>query len=201
MRGDVGLTRAIATELLELTDVHGLPQPRTHAFSYVGWAMVRAGETAEGLARLAEAERQLFALGAVVHATFVLGLRADGLLIAGDYTSGLEQIDRALAMAGEGGELVYLPQLHSIRAGLLVKLGGVSDPEAEASLQKALAIARQTDAKGFELVAATALARLWAEQGRRAQAQELLAPIYGWFTEGFDTPDLVEAKALLDELS
>ena len=76
------------------------------------------------------------------------------------------------------------------------------DPaKAEDSFRTALAIAREQGTRGYELRAATSLARLWREQGRRADAHELLAPIYGWFTEGFDTPDLKEAKALLGELT
>jgi class 3 adenylate cyclase/predicted ATPase len=197
---DAEAVLATATELVELTDVHGLPQPRVHAFSYLGWALARSGGTAEGLARLQEGERQLTAMGAVVHATFVLGLRADGLLAAGDYAEGLEKIDRALAIAAEGGEHVYLALLHRIRAKLLVHARGASDPAVEASLKQALAIARQQEAKGFELGAAVTLARLWVEAGRRDEARDLLAPLYGWFTEGFDTPDLMEARALLDEL-
>jgi class 3 adenylate cyclase/predicted ATPase len=201
MRGDVEAARANATELVELTDVHGLPQPRAHACSYLGWALARSGDTAEGLAQLEEGERQQTALGAVIHATFALGIAADGLLAAGCYAEGLEQIDRALMLAVEGGERAYMALLHGIRAKLLVQVRGASDPAVEASLQQALAIARQQETKGFELGAAVTLARLWAEAGRRAEARDLLAPIYGWFTEGFDTPDLVEAKALLDALS
>jgi predicted ATPase len=186
--------------LIELTDVHGLPQPRVHAFAYLGWALARSGDTAEGLARLQEAERQLTAMGTVVHATFALGLRADGLLAAGDYAKGLEQIDRALALAAEGGEVVYVELFHQIRASLLVHARGPSDPVVEAALQQALAIARHQEAKGLELGATVTLARLWGEAGRRDEARELLSPLYGWFTEGFDTPDLVEAKTLLAEL-
>jgi adenylate cyclase len=163
--------------------------------------LVRSGKTAEGLARLREGEQQLTALGAVVHATVVLALGADGRLAVGDYAAGLEQIDRALAIAEGGGERAYLALLLRIRARLLVHLRGASDPAVEASLHEALAIARQQEAKGFELGAAATLALLWAEAGRRREAHELLAPIYGWFTDGFDTADLVEAKSLLDELS
>jgi predicted ATPase len=78
---------------------------------------------------------------------------------------------------------------------------GEGEAEAEASFQRALDVARGQKAKCFELRAATSLARLWQRQGKRAEARALLAPIYGWFTEGFDTRDLIEAKALLDELS
>ena len=148
MREDVETVRSTATELIKLTDVHGLPQPRVHAFSYLGWALTRSGERAEGLALLLEGERQLIAMAALVHATFVLGLRADGLLAAGLYAEGLEQIDRALAVAAEGGEHVYLAPLHRLRAKIAVRLRGAGDPAAEASLQQALAIAQQQETKG-----------------------------------------------------
>jgi len=200
MRGDVKAARATAIELVELTDVHGLPQPRAHACSYLGWALARSGDIAEGLAQLEEGERQQTALGAVVHATFALGIAADGLLAAGCYAKGLEQINRALMVAVEGGERAYLALLHGIRAKLLAQVRGASDPAVEASLQQALAIARQQETKGFELGAAVTLARLRAEAGRREEARELLTPLYGWFTEGFDMPDLIEAKSLLAEL-
>jgi predicted ATPase len=77
---------------------------------------------------------------------------------------------------------------------------GTPQAEAEAWLQQALAVARRQQAKSLELRAAMSLARLWQQQGKQAEAHELLAPVYGWFTEGFDTADLQEAKALLDEL-
>ena len=72
--------------------------------------------------------------------------------------------------------------------------------EVQSTFEEALRVARRQQAKSYELRTATSLARLWAEQGRRAEARELLAPVYGWFTEGFDTADLKEAKALLDQL-
>ena len=89
--------------------------------------------------------------------------------------------------------------MHRSRGNLLYALG---DPSAaEESYHQALAVAKRQSAKLWELLAAVSLARLWHDQGRRTEARDLLAPIYGWFTEGFDTPDLKEAKALLDALS
>jgi predicted ATPase len=84
---------------------------------------------------------------------------------------------------------------------LLLRQPGTPQAEAEAWLQRALDVARRQQAKSWEVRAAMSLARLWQQQGKRAEAHELLAPIYGWFTEGFDTTDLQEAKALLAELS
>ena len=80
-------------------------------------------------------------------------------------------------------------------------LGLNRSEESQNALEEAIRVARRQQAKSYELRAATSLARLWGEQGRRAQARDLLAPVYGWFTEGFDTADLKEAKALLDELA
>ena len=88
--------------------------------------------------------------------------------------------------------------MHRLRGDLLNAIGDVAD--AERSYQQAIAVAKRQSAKIFELRASTSLARLWRDQGKRAEARDLLAPIYGWFTEGFDTPALREAEALLDEL-
>jgi predicted ATPase len=139
-------------------------------------------------------------MGGLSHLTFAQGLRAEALLSAERHAEALEHAERALATAAEIGERAYLSRLHRIHGELLLLARGAADPEAEASLQQALAVAREQDARGWEIGAATALARLWAEQGRRAQAQELLAPICGLFSEGFGTRNLRDAKALLDEL-
>jgi predicted ATPase len=89
-------------------------------------------------------------------------------------------------------------ELHRVRGDLLNANGDVA--AAERSYQEAVAVAKRQGAKMFELRASTSVARLWRDQGKQKEARELLAPVYGWFTEGFDTPDLKEAKALLDEL-
>ena len=107
------------------------------------------------------------------------------------------------------GERYYEAELHRQRGELLLLRAAKSHPtqgsleqaEAEACFQHALDVARQQQAKSLELRAAMSLARLWQRQGKQAEARELLAPIYGWFTEGFDTADLQEAKALLQDLT
>ena len=91
-------------------------------------------------------------------------------------------------------------ELHRLRGELQLALPKPDQSDAEACFGRALAVAREQQAKFWELRAATSLARLWRDQGKRAEARDLLAPVYGWFTEGFDTPDLKDAKALLDEL-
>lgn len=120
----------------------------------------------------------------------------------------LGQVEAAMAAAREGltraerrGERLRVAELHRLRAACHLAGSGDDRGAAEAALQAALTVARQQGARMWELRASCDLARLWAEQGERQKAHELLAPVYGWFTEGFDTPDLKAAKVLLDELS
>jgi predicted ATPase len=96
---------------------------------------------------------------------------------------------------------VYEAEVHRLKGELLLRQAVPDVPQAEACFQQALTVARRQQAKSWELRAALSLSRLWQQQGKRAEARELLAPIYRWFTEGFDTLDLQEAKALLDELA
>jgi class 3 adenylate cyclase/predicted ATPase len=201
MLGDVASVSATARELLELADAHGIPVPRAHALHYLGWALAHSGDAVAGLARMDEGMKMLERMGARVHATFVGGLVADALLIAGRYVEGLEQVRRTLEIGAQTGESSYASWLHRIRAELLKHTDGAAGAEIEASLNQAIAIAQQQDAKGWEIGATTDLARLWTEHGRRAEARDLLAPVYGWFTEGFETADLKAAKVLLDELA
>ncbi len=109
-------------------------------------------------------------------------------------------VTAALAMSAQLAQPLWDADLHRLDGDLILATGGAPE-EAAAHYQQALDIARAQDAKSFELRAATSLARLWRDQGRHAEARDLLAPLYAWFTEGFNTGDLKDAKALLDELS
>ena len=113
---------------------------------------------------------------------------------------GLSLLAEALATAHKTGERFYEAELHRLMGDLLLEEVPLNVSEAENSFSRALDVARRQEAKSLELRAATSLARLWGEQGRRGDARRLLSPIYGWFTEGFDTADLIDAKALLDQL-
>ena len=124
---------------------------------------------------------------------------AEAYLGAGDALMGLEAVEGAIRFAEEAGVCFWNAELLRLKGALLARLS--SRAEVEASYQEALALARRQQARSLELRAAISLARLWRDQGKRDEAHDLLAPIYGWFTEGFDTLDLKEAKALLDELS
>jgi predicted ATPase len=200
-RGDRAAVIASASELLILSEEIEHPQSRANALISLGWALGQSGEIAEGIERLNEGLGIYSELGAKLYMTRYLSLAAETYLAAQRYSEGLEHVARALDLAAETGEQFYVSRLHQMRAELLLHAHGPKDEAVEASLSQSLAVAQQQDARGWELRAGTSLARLWLDHGRRDAARNLLAPIYGWFTEGFDTADLKEAKALLDRLA
>ncbi len=129
------------------------------------------------------------------------GYLAENYCTIGDATNALEAIEKGFAFADASGEHWSDAELLRMRGVVLAQRDGVDgNDDAEACLRRAVEDARSRDAKSLQLRAATSLARLLRDQGRSAEADETLAPVYGWFTEGFDTPDLKDAKALLDEL-
>ena len=120
---------------------------------------------------------------------------------SGQAEEGLRLLAEALATTHQQGSHLWEPELYRVKGELLLRQPVPDAPEAESCFRQALDSARRQEAKSLELRAAMSLSRLWQQQGKRAEAHALLAPIYGWFTEGFDTPDLREAKELLDALS
>jgi len=128
--------------------------------------------------------------------SYFLALLAEVYAKAGDSAQGLALLDEALAAVDKNGGRWCEAELHRIWGELLVVRG----EDAEAAFNRALAVARSQEAKSLELRAATSLARLWQRQARHAEARQMLAEIYGWFSEGFDTPDLRDARALLEQL-
>jgi predicted ATPase len=150
------------------------------------------------------------ATGVVQWRPFWLALLAEGYGQVGAIDEGQQVLAEALAVVQQTGERVWEAELHRLKGELVLQArrqppgpgGDLSHAaESKACFHQALAVARRQQAKALELRAATSLARLWQQQGKRAEAHSLLAPIYGWFTEGFDTIDLQEAKALLDAIS
>jgi len=119
----------------------------------------------------------------------------------GQFDEGLRSIDEAISIIQRTGISCYEPMVYQARGELLLAQNPSNGPDAEECFHIAIAIARRQQAKSWELRATTSLARLLGKQGHRDEARNMLADIYGWFTEGFDTADLKEAKALLDELS
>ena len=131
---------------------------------------------------------------------FHLGLAADVRSRAGQHEAAKATFAAAFTALESSGDMPFAADLHRLRALALLRASATATGEAIADLQRSLEIARQQGARSLELRAARDLARLWAERGERRKAHDLLAPIYGWFTEGFDTADLKDAKVLLDEL-
>jgi predicted ATPase len=113
----------------------------------------------------------------------------------------MQLVEAAFEHIGASDERVYEAELMRLKGELFLQDSGGARSEAETCLRQALAVAREQKARAWELRAATSLARLWRDQGRRTEAHELLAPVYDWFTEGFEIADLRDAKALLDELA
>ena len=126
---------------------------------------------------------------------------ADVCAHLGHTEDGLHALAEAHTLVEQHEERWWEAEVCRLRGVLLLRQPGTPQAEAETWLQRALDVARRQEAKSLELRAAMSLSRLWQQQGKRAEAQELLAPIYGWFTEGFDTMDLQEAKALLEALA
>jgi len=132
---------------------------------------------------------------------FHLTLQAEALALVGEIEEALAALDDALAEAAVSGERGWSAETHRLCGELTGRLPHPDPAKAEDSFRTALVIAREQGTRGYELRAAKNLARLWGKQGRRAEARDLLAPVYASFTEGFHTADLKEAKRLLDELS
>ena len=153
------------------------------------------------MSALRESLAGLYATGTDVRRTYYLALLAEVLGKADQYEEGFQVLAEALEFAVARGERWWEAELHRLRGELLLARSRDNLAEAEDCVHRAMAIAREQHAKSFELRAATTLARLWGDRGRRGEAHDLLAPVYDWFAEGFDTADLKDAKALLDELA
>ena len=164
-----------------------------------GAALVGQGAVDDAIARIREGVTAWTQLGRTIYLPYGLAFLAEGLARHGDRAAALAALREGLQIANATGEHNWDAELHRLTGTVLLAENKLD--EGQACLQQAIRIAQAQQAKSLELRAATSLARLWGEQGRRAEARDLLAPVYGWFTEGFDTADLMEAKALLDELS
>jgi class 3 adenylate cyclase/predicted ATPase len=200
LRRDWRAQRERAADVIALGDIHGFPLWRGLGRMYRGLARVMAGEGVVALVEVAEGRRLAAGTRQRGGLPQLLGVLADGQREAGEHAAALGIVEAGLAVAIETGQHNWDAGLYHLKGELLLASDPASPAEAAALFCRALDIARAQEAKSFELRVATSLARLWLRQGKCAEARALLAPVYAWFTEGFDTSDLVEAKALLEEL-
>jgi predicted ATPase len=191
-----------AEALMALATEQGFAQHVAQATIMRGWVLAAQGQGAEGTAQMRQGLAAHQATG-IARQRLYYPLLAEAYGSIGQTAEGLSLLAEALATVDRTGERGWAAELHRLQGELLLAQVGERQqvPEAEACLHQALDVARRQQAKSWELRAATSLSRLWQQQGKRAEAHELLAPIYGWFTEGFDTADLQEAKALLEALT
>jgi predicted ATPase len=175
-----------------------------------GWALAEQGQGKEGSRQICQGLDALQAMGVGLSRPSYLAMLAEAYGKEGQATEGLKVLAEALAMVNKNGESVWEAELYRLKGELLLVQEGYrpqavgcrdKTEEAEACFLKAIEVARKQQAKSLELRAVMSLAKLWQRQGKQKEAHEMLAAIYNWFTEGFNTKDLQEAKALLDELS
>jgi TOMM system kinase/cyclase fusion protein len=202
------LTHERAEAAIALAAEHGFAVFGAGGTIFRGWALAaRSIELGpgqepreEGIAQIQQGMAAWRATGAEALRPYYLALLAEASGKRGQVEEGLHLLAEALAVANDTGECRWDAELHRLKGELLLARPAEHHAEAETCFRQALDVARRQEAKAFELRATMSLARLWQRQGKRAAAYALLAPIYGWFTEGFDTADLQEARALLVEL-
>ena len=168
-----------------------------------GWALAMQGRRTAGIIQMWEGLAAWRSAGSELDRPWLLGLIADLSGRDGRTAEGLHILSEALALIDTTAERWYEAELYRLKGALLRMTDGgrpMADDPPEVCFQKALEIARHQQSKSLELRAATSLANVWQSQGNRNEAHELLAPVYNWVTEGFDTVDLREAKRLLDKL-
>ena len=189
-----------ADELVPLAEDQGFPYWLAAGKLLRGWAITEGGDLESGLAMMRDGLAGWRATEAELYMPYNLALLAEAHATAGQPAEALGLVTEALGWSQRTGEHWFEAEQHRLKGELLRLRSDGHEAEAEECLRQALDVARAQRATSWELRAAVSLARLWRDQGRRDEARALLAPVYGWFTEGFDTPDLKEAKALLDEL-
>jgi predicted ATPase len=197
---DVPRVEWLANENATISKERGFPQWLAWSDVQLGWAAACRGQRTDGIEWMRRGIAAATTTGARFYEPFHLGLVAEALALAGEVV-GIAKLDQALKRSTESGEKWADAELHRLRGDLLCRLPRPDPDGAERSFRAALSIAREQGTRGFELRAATSLARLLRDDGRREEARQLLAPVYDSFTEGFDTADLRDAKALLAGVS
>jgi predicted ATPase len=200
-RRDVLAVHAHAEATVALSTEQGFTQWAVQGTMLRQWALAMQGQGEEEIAQVRQGIAAYRATGAAVFVPYFYTWLADVAAHLGHVEEGLQALAEAHTLVAQREERWWEAEVARLRGVLLLRQRGTPQAEAEACFQQALDVARHQEAKALELRAAVSLSRLWQQQGKRDEARELLAPVYGWFTEGFDTADLQEAKALLETLS
>jgi predicted ATPase len=198
---DVAAVLEQAEAALALATEHGFPQWAAFGATLRGWALAMRDESEEGLAQLSQGIAGWRATGQIAVVPYLLTLLAEASSLLGHIEEGLRSLDDAQAVSEQQEDRWWEPEIYRLRGALLLRQSIAPEAEAETWLHRALDVARRQQAKSLELRAATSLAHLWHAQGEHSKARDLLSPVYGWFTEGFDTLDLKDARMLLERLS
>jgi predicted ATPase len=199
-RRDVRTVREQADAALALATEQGFTLWAAKATIYRGWALAMDNNK-EGALELEKGIAAWRATGAGATLSYYHTIKADALDFLGKAEEALQEVDMARAELEKTAERWWEAEIYRLRGILLLRHSMAPHAEAEAWLRRALDVARRQQAKSLELRAATSLACLWRDQGKHAEARDLLAPVHGWFSEGYDTLDLKEAKTLLEHLS
>jgi predicted ATPase len=199
-RREAAAACACAEVLITFATEQGFAHYAALGRSLQGWALAAQGGDTPAIAHLHQSMMSLRATGIKMAQAQRFALLAELQANARQGADGLESLAAAWALVQQTGEVYYAAELHRLQGQLLLQQHGANATQAETCFQQALAIAHHQQAKALELRAAMSLSQLWQQHGKRNEARALLGPIYGWFTEGFDTVDLQEAKVLLNEL-
>jgi tetratricopeptide (TPR) repeat protein len=201
MRREPETVRELADAAMELGEEHGFPEWLEWGRWLHGWALAELGEIERGVAEMEAGMAGFIPLGGVPRRAFAAAMLAKGYGRLGRIDQAIAMVDSERARIGRTGERLDEAELYRVKGELLYAGDGASSSEGESCLRKAIEVARRQESRWWELRATTSLARSLRDTGRREEARSMLAEIYNWFTEGFDTADLKDAKALLEELS
>jgi predicted ATPase len=196
----VAATQTSAEAVIDLATAHGLAHRVAQGRLLQGWALAMQGDAATGVAQITQGWEEVQQLGQQLYRPYQLALLAEAYGQAGQPEAGLSCLAEAVTRVEATEERWWAAEVSRLQGELLLRLPRPDLPQVEACFHQALDVARRQhqQARALELRASLSLSRLWQQQGQRAEASALLAPIYGWFTEGFDTADLQEAKVLLE---
>jgi adenylate cyclase len=198
-RREAEIVQQQAETVIRLSNEHGFPLYLSLATVLSGWALAAQGETRAGIEQMEAGIAARQATGATTLLPDLLSMLAQAYGREGQMRRAFAQIDEAERLVAANKEYLMEAELLRLRGELLLA-AGADAADAEVCLQRALDVARRQQARSWELRAATSMARLWQRQGRAADARAMLGAVYGWFSEGLDTADLIEAKELLETL-